>query len=76
MKQSFIGFEKRKYKSVKFNHKKQTLCIDDYIKFMYGANLDSPIIGRVTQLYDKGVEVCTAYGRMHAKCENISRVFE
>lgn len=75
MKHSFIGFDKKKYKSVKYDHSKDTLSVNDFVKFMYGANLDQPMVGKVDQIFDKGVSLYTDYGTYHSLWEGITRVF-
>jgi len=79
-KHSLIGFTKTKYKSVKFESREQ-LKEKDFIKFYYGpfeANPKNlkPIVGKITKLLDKGVEIYTDYGWMHSEWNRIDRVFK
>jgi len=73
---SLIGFVKAKHKSVKFNANKEQLRPEDFIKFYYGVSADKPIIGKVTKVLSKGVEVYTDYGWMNVLWERIDRVFK
>ena len=72
---SLIGFVKTKYKSVKYTG--QTLNIGNYIKFYYGSDPKryKPIVGKVSNILDKGVEVTTDYGYMHPLWERIERIY-
>lgn len=80
-KHSLIGFVKTKYKSIKFDKSKTTIDVGDFIKFYYGPweadpkNL-KPINGKVSKIYDKGVEITTDYGYMHAEWPRISRIYK
>lgn len=76
MKHSLIGFDKKKYKSVKYNHNKHTLNVGDFIKFYYGPRADSPMIGKINKIYGKGVSIYTDCGIYHSLWENISRLFQ
>ena len=75
---SLIGFEKSKYKSIKYTN--QTLDIGTFIKFYYGSNPDpkklKPVIGKVSKIYPKGVELNTDYGIYHAEWSRIERLFQ
>ena len=82
IKHSLIGFVKTKYKSVKFekNENIKDIFVGTYLKFYYGCNEDpkklKPVIGKVTRIYNQGVEIYTDYGFMHSIWNRIERVFK
>lgn len=80
-KHSLIGLVKNKYKSVKFDKDQTPIILGDFIKFYYGPweakeeNL-KPMDGKVTKLYEKGVEIITDCGWVHAEWCRISRIYK
>ena len=74
-----ISFDKRKYKSVKYNHETHNLSINDYVKFTYGPTEDpifhKRIIGKVKQLYHNGIGVVTDFGQFNPAWHRIERIF-
>jgi hypothetical protein len=73
---SLIGFVKSKYKSVKYQKEKEVLSCDNFIKFYYGPSADKPIVGKISKIFPKGVEVYTDYGWMNVIWDRIERVFK
>ena len=74
-----IYFNKKKYKSVKYEHGTHDLNVNDYIKFNYGPT-ENPIyhkkiIGKIKQFYNNGVGVVTDYGQFNPAWNRIDRIF-
>ena len=68
---------KRQFKQVKFNHDDHSEYIEKrrVVKFYYGVENFSRMIGRITRIYDKGVECLTDYGIYHATWDRIYRIY-
>jgi hypothetical protein len=83
MKNSFIGFVKKEWKSVKFDRDIHTDDFIDedvkYIKLAYGPTEDpeyhSPVIGKVIKIHEKGLEVVTDFGYMFPVWDRVKCIF-
>lgn len=78
VRQNFIGFFQRQWKNTKFNIEKHKDFAqpDVFIKFWYGPRGNSTMVGKITQVYDGGVQCSTNYGPFyHASWDQISRIY-
>jgi hypothetical protein len=80
-KSSLIGFDRKVFKSVKFDHNKHDhIYLAEnvkYVKFSYGVRPEAfrPVDGQIVKIHDKGLEVITDYGFMFPTWDKIRRIY-